>query len=326
MPTPLIRYRLDPTGVNPDNFVNGEVKTLATTQIRAIAPTYGPFFTETVAVFDHGNGRVLVRGVDYKIVDLLQTATLRFGKEIAQVILIINPAVGSQARVNYQVLGGEYQSSSESLINLYESFLADGRPVDWTEVLNKPTQYTPTLHRHFLEDIYGYEPVVVALERIRNAIVLSDVPAFEALIDWVKANAGSCVITDPMVPEVRRDEQKLISITTSNNKNGQQYFWSIEHVTTTDGLFRTLSGVFTIFQNRSTFKFLMGSTGPNRPKKFNVVIRKDRANGPVVTTIEGITFLRGSGADNTAIELMNACCIMNPRIYINPTSLYLAGE
>lgn len=326
MPSPVIRYPLDPTGVNPDNFVSGEIKVLALTQIRAAAPAYGPFYTESIAVYDNGDSRLLVRGIDYKIVDLLQSATLRFGKEIAQVILIINPAVGPEVRLNYQTLGGEYQSSAESLIDLYDSFLADGRPVDWSEVLNKPTQYTPTLHRHLLEDIYGYEPVVVALERIRNAIVLSDVPAFEALIEWVKANAGSCVITDPMVPEVRINQDKLITVTTSNNRNGQKYYWSIQHVTTTDGLFTTLDGMFTIFQNRSSFHFKTGLTGPNRNRKFNVIIRKERVDGPIVTTIEGITFLFGTGRENTAMELMNACCIMNPSIHINPRAFFLAGE
>lgn len=326
MPTPIIRYPLDPTGINPDNFVLGELKNLATTQIRALSPTYGPFFTETIALYDHGDGRLLVRGVDYKIVDLLQSATLKFGKEIAQIVLIVNPLVGSSVRVNYQVLGGHYQNNSEGLVNLYNTFIADGRPVDWADVMNKPVVYNPTLHTHLLEDIYGFEPVVVALERIRNAIVLSDVPAFEALIEWVLANSGSTVITDPMVPEVKRREVKNIAVTTSNNKNGQKYYWDIKHLTTNDAMFVTLSGEFTIFQNRASFTMIMGPNSPKFNKKFTVNIRKNRVDGPIATTIEGITFSSRGGGNNSAIELMNACCIMNRTINISPYSLYLAGE
>jgi hypothetical protein len=36
-----------------------------------------------------------------------------------------------------------------------------------------------------LQDVVGFEPLVVALERVRNAITLTDVASFEALIAWV---------------------------------------------------------------------------------------------------------------------------------------------
>lgn len=186
MPTTLVRYPLDPTGINPDNLVIGELKTLTLAQVRASAPTYGPFFTESIVIYDNVSNTPLVRGTDFICADLLQEATLRYGKEIAQIILIINPTVSNQLRLNYQVLGGLYQNNAQAIADMYQSVMTDDRPVDWINVLNKPTTYPSTLHNHFLEDIYGFEKVVVALERIRNAIVLSDVPAFEAFLDYVK--------------------------------------------------------------------------------------------------------------------------------------------
>jgi ABC-type polysaccharide/polyol phosphate export permease len=68
---------------------------------------------------------------------------------------------------------------------MYETVLQDARPVAWENVLGKPLLFPPTTHLHNLEDVYGFEPIVGALERVRNAIILSDVPAFEALVDWV---------------------------------------------------------------------------------------------------------------------------------------------
>jgi hypothetical protein len=188
---PLHRYALDPTGQDTNNTVNGEVRTLPVSQVRAIAPMYAPFYTESLAIYDNGTNRLLVRGVDYKIVDLLQEATLRYGKEIAQLILVVNPTVGSEIRINYQVLGGFYQGNIHGIEELYNTFLADNRPVDWAQVLNTPPAYPPTLHRHLLEDVYGFESLVVALERIRNAIIVSDVPAYEALIEWVHSRGLS---------------------------------------------------------------------------------------------------------------------------------------
>jgi hypothetical protein len=317
---------LDPTGVNPDNFINGEIKALSTSQVRAVAPAYGPFFTDSVVVYDHGNGRLLVHGDDYRIVDLLQSATLKFGLEIAQVILITNTNVSSSVRLNYQALGGQYQNNAEGLTNIYETFMADGRPVDWAEVLNKPTQYTPTLHTHLLEDLYGFEPVVVELERVRNAIVLSNVPAFEALIEWVQNNAGNTIITDPPLPFVEKNDTKVIRVFTTNNRNTARYYWSIEHVTTNAAHFVQTQGMFSVFQNRSQFTLQMSAVTPPANRKFNIVIRKDRVDGPISTTIEGITYLPENGDGNSVINLINACCVMTPGITMTPMAYFLAGE
>ena len=185
MPLPIIRYALDPTGTNSDNRVIGEIHTLTTRTIRAAAPLYGAYFTETLSVYDESTTRLLVRNVDYQCAELLQEATLRYGKEICLVVLIINPDVSNEIRLSYQVLGGDFQNNASGIITLYETAIQDNRPVDWINVLNRPLEYPPTLHNHFLSQVVGFEPLIGALERIRNAIVLGDVPAYEALIDWV---------------------------------------------------------------------------------------------------------------------------------------------
>lgn len=186
MTSPLIRYELDPTGTNPDNSVVNEAHTLSTTQIRSMVPTYGPFFSDSLQVYDVGTGALLVKGTQYQCVELLQEPTLKYGKEICQVVLITDPLVSGSVKVNYQVLGGLYQFDMSGVVSLYDSFLKDNRAVDWMSILNKPTEYPPMMHNHILNDVYGFEYIVVALERIRNAIILSDLPALEAIIDWVK--------------------------------------------------------------------------------------------------------------------------------------------
>lgn len=329
--TPLIRYQLDPSGSSPDNAVIGEVKTLSLTQIRAVAPQYGPFFTESLTVYDNGTGRLLSKDVDYKVVEMLQTATMKFGKEIAQLILIVNPAVSGTVRYNYQTLGGLYQNSSEDLVNMYNTIMSDNRPVDFINVLNKPVEYPPTLHRHMLEDVYGFEPVVVQMERIRQAIILGDVPAFEALVDWVKNNSGTSVMIDSGLTSITRLQTKTFQISTSNNKNGTLYFWNIEHQGTADENFVDVSGSVSIFQNRASFTIKTSAKPPVGNQVFNIIIRRDEVTGPIMTTIEGVTF-KGStlhpltdGPMSTA-ALLRSCCIFKPNIRVNARSMYLAGE
>lgn len=186
MPLPIVRYALDPTGVNLDNRVVGEVHTLSARSIRAVAPTYGAYYSESLRVYDHSTDTLLSRGTDYQCVELLQDASLRYGKEICLVVLILNSHVSNQVRLDYQVVGGHYTNDATGIVNLYETVIRDNRPVDWLNVLNRPTEYPPTLHNHLLTDIVGFGPVIAAIERVRNAIIVSDIPAYEALIEWVQ--------------------------------------------------------------------------------------------------------------------------------------------
>lgn len=163
---------LDPTGINPNNRVVNEPHTLSNRPTRSIAPKKGPFFAQSITV-QHG-GTVYARGQDYQLVELHQEATLKYGKEICSVILIINKDIPTNVTIGYQALGGHFTNAgfNDSIANLYQSVINDNRPVDWSNIFNKPTEFNPAIHRHLLEDVYGFEAVVDGLERIKRAITL----------------------------------------------------------------------------------------------------------------------------------------------------------
>lgn len=188
MPIEIKRYALDPTGANPNNTVIGEIQTLNVSSIRALLPTYAPFYAnERLQIWDNLTGRMLIRGVDYVVSEMLKDATLQYGQEICEVILITNIEVSSQVRLNYVALGGLYQSHIDAVVKAYEAFTSDARVVDYANVMNKPMVFKPALHPHLANDLYGVEELVASLERIRNAITLADVPAYETLVAWVKS-------------------------------------------------------------------------------------------------------------------------------------------
>lgn len=180
------RFELDITGLNPSNLIIDEPHVLSSRDVRSVSPLYGPYFNESVVVKD--GATVLVKDIDYQLTELHQEATLKYGKEISTVILIINPSVSSNVTITYQTLGGHYINDGAIIANLYESVINDNRPVNWNNVFNKPSFYPPTLHRHLLEDVYGFEAVVDALERIRNAITLGQLDLVLALIEELLAN------------------------------------------------------------------------------------------------------------------------------------------
>lgn len=166
--TPILE--LDLIGTNQDNRIIDEPHSLSERPTRSVATRKGPFYATGLIVKD--SGRTLSRGTDYQLVELHQEATLKTGKEIHSVILIINNSVSSNVTVTYQAVGGHFGRSDEAIANLYETVLNDNRAVPWDGILNKPTEFNPTIHRHLLDDIYGFEPVVDYLERIKRAITL----------------------------------------------------------------------------------------------------------------------------------------------------------
>lgn len=165
-----IKYPLDPTGISPANLVVGEAKTLGNTKIRVFGMLYGPFFTESLVVKDAANGRVLIRDVDYYATEMYQLPTEMYGKEICAIVIITNQTVSANVTVDYQVLGGEFSYSYDAIVQLITKLNLDNRPVAWGSLIDKPDAFEPAPHLHDAGDVYGMEYIVVALERVVQAI------------------------------------------------------------------------------------------------------------------------------------------------------------
>lgn len=186
------RYPLDSTGANPDNLVINEVHDIGTRNIRILAPSNGAYYTDSIVVYDDSTDTPLKKDVDFRCVELLQEASMKFGKEICIMVVVLNKDISSKVRVTYQVVGGHYQYDGSIALGLYEAALKDARQVNWLDVIGKPLEYPPAFHKHMLEDVQGFGAIVVALERVRSAILLGDVPAFEAITDWVNEKSKEC--------------------------------------------------------------------------------------------------------------------------------------
>jgi len=188
MPTPnVIRYPLDPTGTNPDNLVSDEPHQMPARQIRAIATEYGAFYTESVTVVDAATNQPLVKGVQYYPAELYEVPTGMFGKEVCAIIMITDPSVSANVKITYQAVGGEYSRSVTAIIQQIEALNLDDRPVEWGSIINKPSEYPPSHHLHDLGDIYGFEYMVHALDRIRAAILMGDDVSHDTIYQYIDA-------------------------------------------------------------------------------------------------------------------------------------------
>lgn len=185
----IIRYPLDLTGTSPDNFVAQEPHTLPNLSKRAFVTRYGPFFTESLKVYDGVTGELLKKKEQYIAAQLVESATVRTGKEICSIIIITDPAVNNVVNIDYQVLGGPFTLSVDALISMLETLNLDERPITWASILGKPSMFPAGHHLHDVGDVYGFEYLVLQLEYVRRAILLGDVQSHDeiyAYIDSIK--------------------------------------------------------------------------------------------------------------------------------------------
>lgn len=190
--TPLVlKYPLDLTGNNPNNLVLGEPHAMKRRNVRAVATNYGPFFTAGLKVYDANNPMVPLipgdpaSGGQYVAAELYEEASRRSGKEVCAVIVITDTSVGDNILLDYQVVGGEFSSSVSAIADLVTALQLDDRPVKWADILGKPNAFAPAHHLHDIGDVYGFEYVVDALERVRSAILMGDVASHDEIYRYI---------------------------------------------------------------------------------------------------------------------------------------------
>lgn len=179
------RFNVDLTGVNPNNRVEGELHTLPVKTNRSVATTYGPYYSDTLEVFDATTGVKLTKDIHYKCLDVVGLPTAQSGKEICTVLVITSPGVSSNIRLNYQALGGGYERTFEAIKLLMDNLMSDTRPVSWPNILNRPSTFDPSHHLHRVGDAIGFEYMVSELERLKSAVLLGDEIAHMEILTYI---------------------------------------------------------------------------------------------------------------------------------------------
>lgn len=186
----IIRYPLDLSGMDPNNLVLGEEHSVADSNKKAVATTYGPFFTKGLVVRNAATGAPLTKNVDYVAAHLYQEATMRSGQEVCAVIIVKNPTVATIS-IDYQVVGGEFTAASSVIEQLLIDFESDDRPITWGMIIGVPDQFPPAAHLHDIGDLYGFEFLVEVLEGIRQAILTGDEASHDEIRQVIQELADS---------------------------------------------------------------------------------------------------------------------------------------
>lgn len=366
MSFPVRRYPLDPTGHSPNNFVQGEQHVLGVKAgpYHPIAPFYGPYYNDPETLDVYAGGTRLEYGVDYWSTNLIQDATAEFSAEVCELIIVKNREEGETITLDYQNVGGLFQNHAKGLVDMYNAYLADNRPIDWvTGLRNKPSAYPPGYHLHLLSDVVGWEALIVAIERLINALTLRNVPAFEALIDWVIARTLETVTEEeirnalqvdkvvtlrrllfanrtlnfnaitfrPKNPSKRQGNPFELTISSTNFPFVENLYWTIEHDTTTANMFLATSGMVVVRDQEAEFKIHTAITDVEGTATFRVHLRRNNVGGPILATSRVLELVLNSTWDMDYGLLHNGMYAIpttqeNHLVWKTPESMFLIPD
>ena len=186
-----INHGLDPTGVSPLNYILNESQALRSGQDTAVVPQYSPFFEAGLSITDSLGATVPAS--KYTLLNLVTEPTLKYGKAIYS-MLAIDSTVSGPVQITYHALGGLYEVIDvKSLAELINTQGTTARPVSYKNILNPPSEFPPSGHSHPIGDVYGFEYLVTVIDRLRDAILLTDIPAFEEIVNWVKSRTADAL-------------------------------------------------------------------------------------------------------------------------------------
>lgn len=180
-------YPLDLTGSLLSNRIT-EKHVIGTTQYRAFALRGGAFFTHNLSLMVNGHPDPLVRGEDYECVFYFdKIAKMTNGLEICGVIVITNPALGTDVTVIANIVGGPMSAAADLIAKAIEDLKIDNRNVYWQDIIDKDDLWQPPAHLHDLGDTFGFEYIISILSQIKDAILIGDHTAIEQLVDRLNA-------------------------------------------------------------------------------------------------------------------------------------------
>lgn len=167
-------YPFDPTGTNPANLVQNEVHTLSPVtwkDYHFVIPTNGPFFRDSLTIYDLNAERFLVEGVDFYYTHKFISASRATAKDIYGSFTFLNRAYAGAIRINYQTLGGDWSIDSGTITEILMDALANPRVTAWEQIVTLPFQFPVIDHEWNLTDMVGVKEVKEAIDEVKQALL-----------------------------------------------------------------------------------------------------------------------------------------------------------
>lgn len=180
MADPIVQYLYpeDITGAAATNKVGPERQTLNPPDeefdFNWIIPKAGPYFRDTMKIFNVATGLELKRGTHWAPGHKFVSASYELqglkGGIYGSILLMDNTLSGQIELRVYQTLGGAWTLDEGKILELLDAKSIDPRSVAYEEVSGIPEAFPPIEHNHPADDMTGMSEQVAATYDIAAAI------------------------------------------------------------------------------------------------------------------------------------------------------------
>lgn len=291
-----------------------------------VTPLKGGFFTDPEKLKLKIASKDLTTD-DYIALSVVPNSYEKFQGEVGDVVLIKGFDEGDVVSIDYQVHETSEQVNPSLLVDLITEGFKDNRPVDFKKhLINVPKEFSPNFHTHFMNQTVGWGELIIGIERLINVLTLQNVPAFEALVDWVKATklevagredilsmkakekvvdlAGLLLASQSMNfasvfasverPLIKAGDSINLKVQTSGLEPLNGLYWKINHKETFPEMFTITEGRFDlndqVFRQSIVTKQMSEVSGSF---SFFISVHKGSLEGPVITKTETMTLSFG---------------------------------
>jgi hypothetical protein len=175
-----IQYPFDPHGTAASNKINFGEDVHTTSFINArtyniIIPKAAPYFADTLQVdfidFDTNERTTLVRDVDFSESLMFIGATRSTGKAVYGAISLLRQSMNGTVDLSYQTVGGQWVADHNAVLTHLANMNYNPRIISWDQVTNIQETFPPTVHELELDDSFGYQELIEAINSMSNTIL-----------------------------------------------------------------------------------------------------------------------------------------------------------
>lgn len=185
-----ISYPFNPWGDLEDAHVSGEVQTLTPAQGKnyvTIYPRAAPFHSLSMKIKVKGQNSYLIKGQDWIPSNFYNGFTRNFKVGIFGSITFLNVDAPKDVELEYDTVGGEFVLDDQAYATLVANLLTNDRYIDWSQIVDAPTEYPPAPHAHPAGDTYNYSDFIEVMTGIWQATSGGTDDLVKALQDHIDA-------------------------------------------------------------------------------------------------------------------------------------------
>lgn len=178
-----IMMPVDYTGTLTSNRVNGEIHELEGSLNRLLVPYSGFFYLKGMRLYDDKH-QLLTRGDDYTCVYANPEVQMRTpGLEVCGAIIIKPHVKTNTASLSCNYVGGQWANYTKAIEEAIAALNLDSREIDFANLVNMPEYFTAGPHVEDIGNAYGFEYLITAINRIKDAMSLNHSAESEQIAD-----------------------------------------------------------------------------------------------------------------------------------------------